>query len=191
MGTPSVTPSPTVTPTGKFLEDPAILINEIHADPDPLLGDANGDGLVNSDDDEFLELVNPGSLPLDLSGWELHDGLRLRYTFPEGIILEGSCALVVFGGGVPGGEFGGSQIFTTSSLGLNNSGDTISLWDADGIEKLRLVYGSEGGQNQSLTRDPDLDGHLPLVLHSQVLEANGLIYSPGRKLDGGMFCESP
>ncbi|NQS90777.1 MAG: lamin tail domain-containing protein, partial [Chloroflexi bacterium] len=127
----------------------------------------------------------------DLGDWELHDGLRLRYIFPEGAILEGGCALVVFGGGAPEGEFGGSQIFTIGSLGLNNSGDTISLWDADEIERLRLVYGSEGGQNQSLTRDPDLSGLLPLVLHGQVPEANGKIYSPGLKLDGDIFCEKP
>ncbi len=60
-----------------------------------------------------------------------------------------------------------------------------------GVERIRLVYGPDGGQNQSLTRDPDLDGLLPLVLHSQVPEANGLLYSPGLKLDGEVFCVKP
>ncbi|MCJ7733463.1 MAG: lamin tail domain-containing protein [Anaerolineales bacterium] len=189
--TTSVTESPSATPTGEYLEDPAILINEIHADPDPLLGDANGDGLVHGDDDEFMELANAGQAQLDLGGWELHDGLRLRFTFPEGTTLQAGCGLVVFGGGAPAGDFGGSQIFTAGSLGLNNAGDTISLWDVEGIERIRLVYGPDGGQNQSLTRDPDLDGLLPLVLHSQVPEANGLLYSPGLKLDGEVFCVKP
>ena len=35
-----------------------IFINEILADPDATNGDANGDGVVSSTQDEFVELVN-------------------------------------------------------------------------------------------------------------------------------------
>jgi len=66
---PSITPSqpPTVTGTLVSLEDLDILLNEIHADPDLILGDANNDGQIHSDDDEFLEFVNFGENDLDLS----------------------------------------------------------------------------------------------------------------------------
>ena len=64
--------------------DSPIIINEINADPDSVNGDANGDGVIGSDDDEFVELVNTGSAVLDLSGWKLYDSLStstLRHAF--------------------------------------------------------------------------------------------------------------
>ena len=74
---------------------------KIHADPDPILGDANNDGRIHSDDDEFLEFVNIGEIDLDLSGWTVSDLLKPRYIFPDGTILKMGCAAVVFGGGDP------------------------------------------------------------------------------------------
>ena len=160
-----------------------ILINEILADPDPVLGDSNGDGQISWDDDEFLELVNISGNDLDLSGWQVLDEIRLRYTFPEGTTLGSGCGLVLFGGGQPSGAFGGSQIFTAGSLGLNNDGDIVTIRDIDGLVVTWVSFGSEGNQNQSLTRNPDLLGPLPLIPHSEVPEAGGALYSPGTKLD--------
>lgn len=192
-GTAQCTPSSTETPSGlmtftpeptlTFTPGPAIIINEILADPDPVLGDSNGDGQVSWDDDEFLELVNVSGKVLDLSGWQVWDEIRLRYTFPEGTTLGSGCGLVLFGGGQPSGAFGGSQIFTAGSLGLNNAGDLVTIKDSEGLVVAWVSFGPEGNQNQSLTRNPDLSGPLPLVLHSQVPEAGGALYSPGTKLD--------
>jgi len=190
---PSITPSqlPTITGTKISLEDLDILLNEIHADPDLIRGDANNDGQIHSDDDEFLEFVNIGEYDLDLSGWSISDSLRLRYIFPDGTILYRGCAMVVFGGGEPQSDFGGSLIFSASSLSLNNAGDEISLFDESGEERLFYQYGSEGGENQSLTRSPDIMGTLPLVLHGEVDESNGDLYSPGVMLDGSVFEDCP
>jgi hypothetical protein len=168
-----------------------LLINEILVDPDPLLGDSNGDGQVSHDDDEFLELVNISGQMLDLSGWEVFDGIGLRFTFPEGTVLTPSCGLVIFGGGSPSGGFGGSRVFTTGSLGLNNSGDQVYLLDQDGQEMARISYGSEGNQDQSLTRYPDLSGQLPLILHGEVPASGGSLYSPGTRVDGSPFGACP
>lgn len=173
------TPEPTLTET----PGPAIVFNEVLADPDPVFGDSNGDGQVSWDDDEFLELVNVSGRALDLSGWQVFDEIRLRFTFPEETYLGSGCGLVIFGGGQPTGVFGGSQIFTAGSLGLNNDGDLVTLRDRDGLVVAWVSFGSEGNQNQSLTRNPDLLGPLPLVLHSEVPEAGGALYSPGTKLD--------
>lgn len=193
-GTPGLTPGPTSTgtvpstiPTAGTLTPtfqlPRLVINEIHADPDPVLGDSNGDGQVHSDDDEFLELVNVSGQPMDLGGWEVFDAVRLRYTFPAGTVLADGCGLVLFGGGDPQGEFGGSLVFTASSLGLNNSGDRIAILDGAGQEIASVEYGPEGGENQSLARFPDLVGDLPLVPHSLIPEAQGALYSPGLGVD--------
>jgi hypothetical protein len=187
----SPTLQPTVTVTAVYLEDPEILLNEINADPDPILGDANNDGQVHSDDDEFLEFVNIKDKDLDLSGWAISDSLRTRFIFPEGSVLKPGCPVVVFGGGDPQGDFMTGKIFTAGSLGLNNTGDTIFLRDTGGEDRLVYQYGLEGGQNQSLTRSPDISGNLPLVPHGEVAESLGVLYSPGLMLDGSVFQECP
>jgi type II secretory pathway component GspD/PulD (secretin) len=168
-----------------------LIINEILADPDPIMGDSNRDGVINSDDDEFLELVNVSGQALDLSGWRISDAVRLRYTFPAGTSLKSGCGLVIFGGGDPKGDFGGSLVFIAGSLGLNNGGDLITVIDSEGVEVTAVLYGSEGNQDQSITRYPDLSGQLPLVLHSQAPEAGEALYSPGTRIDQLAFGSCP
>ncbi len=99
--------------------------------------------------------------------------------------------MVIFGGGAPAGNYGGSLVFIAGSLGLNNSGDTVTLQDAEGLERLRYQYGEEGGNNQSLTRSPDISGEMPLVPHSEVPESLGALFSPGVKLDNTVFADCP
>jgi Lamin Tail Domain/Calx-beta domain len=143
-----------------------LVLNEIHADPHLTQGDANGDGVVSSDGDEFLELVNVTGKPLALGGVTISDGLAARYTFPDAEVLAPGCAVVVFGG-----------------LVLNNGGDTVSIGLGD-TTLTSVTYGLEGGQDQSLTRAPDLIGGF--VLH---FTANpDARFSPGRKTDGSAFC---
>src|SRR3989338_10229504 len=50
-----------------------ILINEVLADPSALIGDANGDGVISTTQDEFVELVNTGADPTPLASWTLWD----------------------------------------------------------------------------------------------------------------------
>jgi hypothetical protein len=162
-----------------------LVLNEILADPPPEAGDANLDGVVSSSEDEFLEFVNAGSSNLDLSGWSISDQVTDRYTFPAGIILEPGCSLVVFGGGNPQGDFGGSRVLTAGYLGLNNSGDRIEVRDQQDQLQLFVAYGPEGGRDQSLTRNPDLNG--PFELHSEIPAGNQVLFSPGTRLDGSPF----
>ncbi|WP_298914184.1 ExeM/NucH family extracellular endonuclease [uncultured Roseobacter sp.] len=167
---------------------PSLVINEIHADPAAdISGDANGDGVRDATDDEFVEIVNQGDLEVDLSGITLSDAVGVRHTFADGTTLAAGAAVVVFGGGTPTGDFGGAQIFTasTGSLGLNNGGETVSLETADGETIQEVTYGSEGGNNQSLTRDPDISGDF--AGHSDIAAANGAIFSPGTEVDGDPF----
>ncbi len=166
-----------------------VVINEILADVPPGEdGDANADGDTDSGDDEFVELVNKSGAALDMSGWALHDGAEMRHLFPDGTIVPADCAIVVFGGGLVEG-LGGSAIFqvvNTLRLGLNNEGDTVSLYDDLGDLVASVSYGEEGASDQSLTRDEDVSGSF--VRHGEAAGAGGSLFSPGRRLDGSEFC---
>ena len=164
-----------------------VVINEFLADPaadDP--GDANGDGTRDSSDDEFIEIVNISGADLDVSGWSISDAVQVRHTFSSGSVIPADCSAVVFGGGTPTGVFGGALVQTASSgaLGFNNGGDTITL-DDGGSSTLEYVYGGEGGNDQSLTRDPDITG--AFVEHSTASASGGTLFSPGTMLDGTAF----
>lgn len=165
----------------------SVVINEFLADPATGdAGDANGDGIRDSSDDEFIEIVNVSGADLDISGWSLSDAVQVRHTFPSNTIIPADCAAVVFGGDTPTGVFGGAVVQTasTGALGLNNGGDTITL--DDGVAStLAYVYGSEGGNDQSLTREPDITGSF--VLHSNAAASGGALFSPGTQLDGAPF----
>ena len=171
-----------------------LLINEFLADPaGDLGGDANGDGVRDGAADEFVEIVNTTDVPVDISGWTLSDAVGVRHTFPAGTVVEAQCGAVVFGGGTPNGAFGFTVVQTASGgfLGLNNGGDTVTLADNSGTVVAEETYGSEGGNNQSLTRDPDFTGSF--VPHSTAMGSGGALFSPGTKVDGTAFtgCSAP
>ncbi len=172
-----------------------VVINELHADPDLTQGDANGDGVIDSSQDEFIEIINNAGIPLDFSNASMRDAIGLRHTFPPGSVVGNGCAILVFGGGTPMGSFGGSLVQVSSSgmLGMNNAGDTIRLYDSNSVEIAAYTYGSEGGDNQSLTRSPDISGPEPLVKHTLAAGSGGALYSPGTALDGSLFsgCAAP
>jgi hypothetical protein len=146
---------------------------------------------VHSDNDEFLELVNPGEQSLNLSGWQIRDLIKTRFVFPEGTILNGGCGLVIFGGEVSVALIEGSQVFSTGSLALNNNGDTIFLLDQEHTIQMIVSYGPEGGEDQSLTLFPDLIDQLTYHLHSEIIEAQGRLFSPGTRIDGNAFGDCP
>lgn len=173
-----------------------LVINEIHADPDASVGDANGDGVVDPGQDEFIELVNDAGEDLDVSAWTISDALAVRHVFPAATTVPSGGAIVVFGGGTPTGMFGGSVVQTASTGGfsLTNGSDTVTIEDGLGVV-VAYAYGVEGGQNQSITRDPDVTGADPLVVHGTATGSGGALFSPGTRIDGTRFApprwESP
>ena len=127
----------TVSGTATLTVQVPLLINEAlpqvpldNAGTSAIEGDSNRDGVRNSDDDEFVELFNNSAAPVDISGVIISDSTSNRFTFPANTILAAGRAVVVFGGGAPpvnDPAFGGALIFTTSSLGLGDGGDTITV----------------------------------------------------------------
>ena len=183
--TPSGTPGGPTDPPSEL----SFVINEIHADPSAgIEGDANGDGSRDATGDEFVELVNTSGADVDISGWTLADGFSTRHTFPPGTVVQGNCAIVVFGGNTPVGSFGGAlvQIASSGSLGLNNGGDTVTLSNPASGGTLAVAYDGSGGNDQSLTLDPDVTG-AALVQHTAATGSGGALFSPGTRIDGSQF----
>ncbi|WP_442265452.1 lamin tail domain-containing protein [Tenacibaculum sp. ZS6-P6] len=158
-------------------DDIPLVINEIHADPDATNGDANGDGTVNTSQDEFIEIYNISGSDLDISGWVVADAVNDRHTFPSNTIIPANESIVVFGGGTPVTVPGLVQTSSSSTLGLNNGGDSIIIKNDTGITIISESYGSEGGNNQSIARNDDLVG--TFIQHSNIV-SNPVLFSPGR-----------
>lgn len=142
-----------------FQQPVTILINEILADPsnDPILGDANGDGVRHPQQDEFVELVNISNETVDLSGWMVGDDERISFTFEDGVSIGPGEFITIFGGGnitgVPGFNVNPlkSRVFVsgisdTLGNGLANAGETVVVISADSSYAMYCNYGSRYGQ---------------------------------------------
>ncbi len=160
----------------------AIFINEFLADPpNGILGDANGDGIRNASDDEFVELLNTSPSSVDISNWTLSDSVRIRHIFAEESMLLPEERLVIFGGGILDTSLYEAVVASGHSLNLNNTGDQIILRDALNQIIDQVVYGREAGFDQSLTRFPEGSG--AFAKHLTVSET-GLAFSPGTDVEG-------
>ena len=179
------------------LQASTLIINEYLADPGgsaagDLEGDANGDGTRDSTDDEFVEIVNNGAAPLDVSLFTISDATQVRFTIPAGKVIPPGESAIVFGGGAPTGAFGNATanglVFTAGpgGLSLNNGGDTITVSDNLAATVTSVTFGSpEGGANQSITLSPDLTGSF--TTHSTAVGSGGALYSPGARVNGAPF----
>jgi hypothetical protein len=181
----------------------ATVINEILADPPKgARGDANADGVRDPSDDEFVEMINTGRTPICMAGWMLGDASDpQRHVFPLGAALSPGQALVVFGGGVPTGRFGGAQVQWAAfggRLDLSNDGDVLTLRDATGTLVKQISWGDCAGQpcatdhragelgiENSLVRWPEMVGSW--AVHGKVAHLN---FSPGVRADGTQYSSS-
>ncbi len=171
-----------------FAQD--IIINEFHADIDPGFGDANGDGIVHPEQDEFVELYNNSGTAIDISGWTVSDFVQVRHVFPAGSILSAGGFATVFAGGVPTGIPGDIvNVSSTGILGFSNNGDVINIADPNGVIITSYSYGDEGGNNRALGRNPDFTG--AFMEHIDI-PMTGRYFSPGgMNLTGINTCNTP
>ena len=157
-------------------DEASLIITEVLADPpDGEHGDANGDGQRHPSDDEFVEIVNAGAAPVCLSGWTVGDAENsARHVFPLGVPLGAGEAVVVFGGGLPTGDFGGARVEHAAfggRLSLQNEGDVVTLRDAAGTVAARFSWGDCAGAG--CARE-----------HSSL---TGASFSPGVRADGSAW----
>lgn len=150
----------------------SIFIHEILADPPSIAGDANGDGEISASADEFIEFYNDSLQALDISGWSIADELKVRHVFADNTWVDPMSAFVVFGGGDPNFSHFLFTTASTGSLGLNNSGDAVKLFDLNAVLIDSWDYGTEGGRDQSLIRIDD-----EIFLHMEIDPQR--LFSPG------------
>jgi Lamin Tail Domain/Secretion system C-terminal sorting domain len=166
-------------------------INEVCYDPSNvgLDGDTNGDSTFSPVQDEFIEVVNVGTTPLDVSKYRISDLVwatsvkTLRHTVGN-IILPPGGALVIFGGGRAVGTFGNAAVEVdrgTQGLSLGNSGEALIIEDSLGVlvDSVNTDIWSDN-PNESYTRKPDLTG--AFTQHRRANPAK--LFSPGFHLDG-------
>nr|WP_216627550.1 lamin tail domain-containing protein [Corallococcus exercitus] len=153
-----------------------VFINEV------LLNEPGSD--VNG---EFVELVNSGTAAVDLSGWTVSDSTGVRHTFASGTSVAAGKAVVVFGGaaGIPSGTTG-AVAASTGTLGLGNSGDTVTVKNSAGtaVDTATFASGLAGTDGVSANRSPDASSTGSFVLHTGV---SSLGSSPGKRASGAAF----
>ncbi|MGQ9589817.1 MAG: lamin tail domain-containing protein [Planctomycetota bacterium] len=116
------------TPSGRSGPWP-VVVSEIHYRPS------------EGDEFEFLELHNWGSQEVDLSGWRISEGVRLR--FPSGTKIAGGGYIVLCGFpsyvaswyGIPE-----SKLIAWEGGSLDNAGERIVLRDALGLLVDEVAY---------------------------------------------------
>ena len=166
------------------LAEATVVISEVLADPPTgAAGDANQDGQRDARKDEFIELYNAGSAPVDISGWQLcEDDVELDncFQFPSDAVIEPGSYVVLFGGGNPSGFT--VPVYTddgTIGNGLKNSGESIHLIDDNGTE-VSVVSHSTWPKAQSIVRNPlDSETFEPHKTASPTEDP----FSPGRATD--------
>ena len=102
-----------------------IQLNEVLADP---ASDWDGDSVVSSKSDEWVEVINVGASAVDVSCFRLGDasgGTTWRFGF-SGTLAPGD-VVVVYGSDAVAWQ--GANGFPSFGLSLNNSGETVFLFD--------------------------------------------------------------
>lgn len=150
-----------------------VRLNEVLADPDR---DWDGDGLVSSRDDEWVEIVATSGETLD--GYFLGDEVGgFVYGF-DGSLTSGAVR-VVFGGDAVAWESAHGE--SATGLRLGNTGDTVTLWYVDGPDTTLVdsyTYADhEADNDRSSGRLPD--GAADWVLFDALFPYTGSATPPG------------
>jgi hypothetical protein len=163
--------------------DSPLRLNEILAGP---ARDWDGSGAFSSRDDEWVEIVNTGAIPLVLDGFFITDGDSLPRFALSGALGAGEYMLVTGKQSFDWEKTTGHPAF---GLSLGNSGDTVMLWQEAGAETLLVdsyTYKShEAAADRAIGRFPDGTG--PWVLFdnldpysgSTLPKGNGCAPTPG------------
>ena len=151
---------------------PGLLINEILANP---VGKDRGE--------EFVEVVNSGEVPLDLTGWTLSDGHQVRHRFSPRALDPGDAVVVFERGERP--ELRHAEAASTGFLSLDNMGDVLSLADADGVVRHTVRY-LPAVEGVSWNRSADGDRAGELVRHDELVGAVKAM-SPGKQSNGDAY----
>ncbi|MCS7229541.1 MAG: lamin tail domain-containing protein [Candidatus Kryptonium sp.] len=137
-----------------------ITINEVSARSAIVDFNADGSTSTTTDRDEYIEIVNSSSEPIDISGWILGDN-NYNYTIPSGTVLGPGNALVVFTNNADVSNFDpgpGNIVLSvpTTSFALANTNDAVGLKNSYGL--YIEVYWGTGTLNSTFTSGATLVG---------------------------------
>src|SRR6266496_3542222 len=116
-----------------------VVIDEIMADPTPQVGLPNN---------EWIELKNTTTSPINLLGWRLSDATGQSGPLPNFSLQPDSFVIVCTGSVVAAMSAFGTTISVTSFPSLDNGGDLLSLKAADGKLIHAVFYSDRWYQNQ-------------------------------------------
>lgn len=147
----SLAAAPSEHGTRAAADDLPVITEVLYAVPKGTEGDATGDGNRHATGDEFVEIHNPTTKPIRLSGWTITDRNKpdagqFLFVFPNFRLGAGE-TVVVFNGleqtipgpvgdaerapAKPNDKFDNAWVFTagntSSQVGLANSGDWVCL----------------------------------------------------------------
>ncbi|WP_206425047.1 lamin tail domain-containing protein [Halosimplex salinum] len=88
--------------------------------------------------EEYVVFENASGGPLDVSGWRVEDAAGHSYRFPAGTELAADASIRLYSG--VGADDTGECYWGRGSAVWNNSGDTVSVFDAAGALVLRHSY---------------------------------------------------
>ncbi len=159
---------PTPTPTGI---PSRVVINEVLIRPHH---DWEGSGGVTTAD-EFIELYNPGSLPVYLRGWWLDDGADAGSSPHDlpGVTISPKGYAVFFR--------------SQTKIALNDGGDTVRLLAPNGAVIDRVTYLAVRAYNLSFGRLPDGSDHFHYGLWPTPRQPNLVFQEPLPELPVGPF----
>ncbi len=116
-----------------------VVIDEIMADPTPQIGLPNN---------EWLELKNTTTAPINLQNWRLSDATGQSGPMPNFILQPDSFVIVCTGSAVAAMSAFGTTISVTSFPSLDNAGDQLSLRAANGKTIHAVFYADTWYQNE-------------------------------------------
>ncbi|MFI5188485.1 MAG: lamin tail domain-containing protein [Chitinophagales bacterium] len=116
-----------------------VVIDEIMADPAPQIG---------LPDNEWIELKNTSTTPIDLRGWHIGDVTGQSGAFPDFTLHPDSFVIVCTGSAVAAMSAFGSAISVTAFPSLNNDGGQLFLLDANGSTIHAVNYSNTWYQNE-------------------------------------------
>ncbi|TMI80875.1 MAG: lamin tail domain-containing protein, partial [Bacteroidetes bacterium] len=116
-----------------------IIIDEIMPDPSPQVGLPGN---------EWIELKNITSSPINLLGWRIADAASQSGPMPNFTLRPDSFVLVCNSSSVAAMSAFGSSISVTSFPSLDNDGDQVCLRAANGSTIHAVAFSSSWYQNQ-------------------------------------------
>ena len=130
---PAVTPQPTASA-------PPVSDREVQDNRTVKIARIEYDGVVGRNEpDEYVEIMNMGGEPVDITDWELQDTSGSReFRWEQYVLGAGASVRVYTNESHP--ETGGFSFGSSQAL-WRNGGDVAELYDADGQLVSRFAYG--------------------------------------------------